>query len=67
MYSFIVLGHIPGTNLNISFEVWIIITIAAFLVLYRTWPRIQTFFDELEHPKIVRQPLHANQLHQRAV
>lgn len=67
MYSFIVLGQIPGTNLSISFEAWILITILAAYFVFRKRKKISRFFDELENPHKYRKPLHANRLHQRAL
>jgi hypothetical protein len=71
MYSFIVLGQIPGTNLHLSFEAWLLLMTAAVYAVYRYWPNIkkfsEDFFRELENPIKPRQGLHASQLHQRAL
>lgn len=62
MYSFFVLGIIPGTNIQITFQGWLdIIELAVALYgvawLYRHRRAIKTAF--------ARTTLHANQLHQR--
>ena len=63
MYSVLVLGYVPGTNIQISFQAWLVmagvvgaITTAVFLAhkhrrgLAARWQRL---------------PLHASQLHTR--
>jgi hypothetical protein len=70
MYTFLVLGLIPGTNIQINFYAWIIIMIGLSISVYRLRSRIVRRlsgwwhqFDETE----TRQPLHANQLHLRGL
>ncbi|HVV26311.1 MAG TPA: hypothetical protein VHC21_04790 [Candidatus Saccharimonadales bacterium] len=70
MYTFLVLGLIPGTNIQINFYAWIIIMIGLGISAYRLRPRVVRYlsnwwhqFDEAEP----RQPLHANQLHLRGL
>ncbi|MEK7599752.1 MAG: hypothetical protein AAB462_01825 [Patescibacteria group bacterium] len=70
MYSFLVLGLIPGTNIAISFQVWLIIMAASLIGFMRARTRIEQFIvnivDEIfGTPQ--RQPLHASQLHLRAL
>jgi hypothetical protein len=69
MYNFIILGQIPGTNLHLSFEAWILLMSAVTYAVYRYWPNIKKysddFFNELLNPIHPRQGLHASQLHQR--
>ena len=65
MYAFFVLGIIPGTNLQITFNMWlggIVILIGVSLEwLYRNHSFVyQTM-------RYGRQTLHASQLHQRAL
>jgi hypothetical protein len=63
MYSFIVLGIVPGTNLQIGFSAWLILSGLA-LVTFRLRHQIGKLAVTVQ---AVRQPLHASQLHQRAV
>jgi hypothetical protein len=64
MYSFLVLGIIPGTNLTISFQAWLIamavilFAVLAFRLRHRGRLDTQVFAWG-------RTLLHANQLHQR--
>ena len=64
VYNFLVLGFIPGTNIQITFQTWV----DAFgLVLFaycgfRLYQRYRFSGFELMP---IRQPLHASQLHQR--
>lgn len=70
MYSFLVLGLIPGTNIQIDFWAWIILMAGLIIIttLFKQhairlvanwWHR----FDEAAGAG--RRPLHASQLHQR--
>ena len=66
MYSFIVLGIIPGTNIQITFTTWLnamLVAISAVLLvrLYRLVV-MQNFA-----PAVNRQPLFAQQLHSRSI
>lgn len=66
MYSFIVLGIIPGTNIQITFTTWfdamlLALSIILTIRLYRL-VKAQGF----EHG-ITRQPLFAQQLHSRSI
>jgi hypothetical protein len=65
MYSFIVLGLVPGTNLQITFQAWLLVLAAvlALIVVIRVSYRliVQLSMETID----VHQPLHANQLHSR--
>lgn len=65
MYSFFVLGLIPGTNIQITFQMWLLIT-AAIAAVYAYWHYLPhpTLRIEIRSP---RRPLHASQLHLRAI
>ncbi len=67
MYSFLILGRVPGTNITISFEVWLIIMTVIGYATYRYWPRIKQLVHDLEMRALARKPLHASQLHRRVV
>ena len=63
MYSFLVLGLIPGTNLQINFQGWLNLlglSLVAGTLLHVRMRR--SLAAELIN---VRTPLHASQLHQR--
>ncbi len=64
MYSFIVLGIIPGTNIRITFGAWLqfAVLIFAAVVTLKIYRKIKPMLLKLEP---VRIPLHASQLHQR--
>ena len=70
MYSFIVLGLIPGTNIQISFELWLQIvaglTTYILLSIFAVWTyRFFRLTNQLLAPAKTRLPLYASQLHQR--
>ncbi len=67
MYSFFILGQIPGTSITISFQAWLIITAVAIGVFIKLRPKIQMFFLQIEKVVYRRRPLHASRLHQRAI
>ena len=63
MYTYIILGQIPGTNIHISFQVWVIITIMALVF----GPSIYRYFTEDLKPSTNEDDqMHANRLHLRA-
>jgi hypothetical protein len=64
MYSFIVLGLIPGTNIQITFSTWIALLVSAVPSYYivKFWLRYRIFLGQSVR---VRIPLHATQLHYR--
>jgi hypothetical protein len=62
MRALIILGLIPGTNITISFSEWLgILDILTGIYLIFKLEHKQRILGEIK-----RQPLHANQLHQRA-
>ena len=66
MYSFFVLGIIPGTNIQITFQGWldaIQLLIAVFGAVWLFRNRYQIRHQVRD--AISRAPLHATQLHQR--
>ena len=73
MYSILVLGLVPGTNIQINFWVWVILMIGLVLAFrkYREqiYARIEEwwhqFDDEVEN--LPRKPLHAKRLHLRGL
>jgi hypothetical protein len=71
MYSLLVLGLIPGTNIQIGFWAWIILTAILMITfalykqhLVRLIKRWWHQFDE-DAGSLARRPLHASQLHRR--
>ncbi|MEI8338466.1 hypothetical protein EBZ57_01935 [bacterium] len=63
MYTYIILGQIPGTNVHISFQVWVILTIMAIVF----GPSIYRYFTEdLSTDKNDQDAMHASRLHLRA-
>lgn len=71
MYTFLVLGLIPGTNIQINFYAWIIIMVGAAIIIHRQRPRIvryaSNWWHQFDEDELARQPLHANQLHLRGL
>ncbi len=64
MYNFIVLGQVPGTNVQISFQAWLVLMALLAIMTPVVWAQLKRRWQELE-AVIERQPLHASQLHQR--
>ena len=65
MYSILVLGLIPGTNIQVSFVAWLAVSaIAATFVLVLL---VQYYRNRREIWLPAHYPKHANQLHQRGV
>lgn len=63
MYTYIILGQIPGTNIHISFQVWVILTIMAIVF----GPSIYRYFTEdLKSDQSEQDAMHASRLHLRA-
>lgn len=61
MYNFLVLGLIPGTNIQITLRSWIVsVTLALAYLAYRL------LNSRHLQPQPLRVPLHARQLHRRA-
>lgn len=80
MYSLLVLGYIPGTNIQISFQAWLIMLVVLPVIIKlswpRLWPKLKPRLDQVVQAALtltaaylasdtMRQPLHASQLHQR--
>lgn len=72
MYTFLVLGLIPGTNIQIGFWAWLIIMLALLLAFRKAKPHLMKLiaiwwhqFDDAEAS--CRKPLHANRLHLRGL
>ncbi|HTB48962.1 MAG TPA: hypothetical protein VK712_02675 [Verrucomicrobiae bacterium] len=65
MYSFFVLGIIPGTNIEISFVAWLIMTpvLLAAAIIIRPYLQLHRFVALGKQS--LRQPLPASQLHHR--
>jgi hypothetical protein len=61
MYSLLVLGLIPGTNISISFQAWL----AFFALLLLGHPLYQIYHRHQLIAVPVRQPLPATRLHSR--
>lgn len=63
MYTYIILGQIPGTNIHISFQVWVILTIMTIVFA----PSIYRYFTEdLNSEQSEQDAMHASRLHLRA-
>ena len=68
MYSFLVLGLIPGTNIQISFQAWLaIVAVLAIAVVKLKSQTLRHLRRVIQWGKATapRQTLHASQLHQR--
>lgn len=73
MYNFLVLGLIPGTNIEIGFWAWIIIMGGLAVAFRRYKPYLieavikwwHQFDEDLE--SVPHEPLHANRLHLRGL
>ncbi|MEO7364649.1 MAG: hypothetical protein ABIV43_04070 [Candidatus Saccharimonadales bacterium] len=70
MYTFIVLGLIPGTNVQITFDIWLqFVTLLAVYVALSVFSMRIYRFVKLTNQLLTapaRRQLHATQLHQRA-
>lgn len=64
MYDLLVLGLIPGTNLQISFYAWIVLLIIVITIGFFLHKHIMTIIEQNSASEI-RTPLHASQLHFR--
>lgn len=71
MYTFLVLGLIPGTNIQINFYAWVIIMIGLAISAHRLRPRfvraLSSWWHQFDEVHQQRRPLHANQLHLRGL
>lgn len=69
MYTFIVLGIVPGTNIRITFGDWLQLAVLIFaaIVTIKLYRKLEPLmFSQLNQLQTERSPLHASQLHQRA-
>ena len=68
MYTFIVLGIVPGTNIQVSFELWLLVIAEFFGSIIACWTLLK-FYDlhrlSGKHSQPVRALLQATHLHQR--
>lgn len=65
LYSFLVLGYVPGTNIQLSFQA----IMGLFVILVGCASIVWIEFQRRHRPRSVsrlRLPLHASQLHLRA-
>ena len=61
MQTLLVLGIIPGTNIQISFQVWL-----AMLLIVICWPMIRRHQAQIKQvPAVARLQVHASSLHSR--
>lgn len=70
MYTFLVLGIIPGTDFQITFEMWLEIAkslLLALFVVYAGSRMYRTVHLEAQDCILLRKELPASRLHQRAV
>jgi hypothetical protein len=66
MYAFLVLGLIPGTNIQISFQAWLFIAPVLLVAAIILRPRALQWWHKFGEDQASRRPLHASQLHLRA-
>lgn len=73
MYSFLVLGIIPGTNIQIGFWAWIIL-MAGLIIAFRRYKQqlialVENWWHQFDEDAegSARRPLPANQLHLRGL
>jgi hypothetical protein len=64
MDSLLVLGLVPGTNIQISFQAWLAIAVTLTAAAMAIWRELKRR-GLVEQLTPLRLPLHANQLHQR--
>lgn len=70
MDKFFVLGIVPGTNIQITFQVWLqlVAVFLGYVIISIVTVSVYRFFkytNELLVPVPVRTHMHATQLHQR--
>ena len=61
MYNTVVLGYIPGTNIQVSFKAWLVCTGVFVVSTLVVW----LFRKRNALLPVVRVPLHASRLHVR--
>jgi hypothetical protein len=67
MYGFIVGGFLPGTDIQISFQAYLGLITVLFGIASITWIELKHRSARQHLTRLLRQPLHASQLHQRAL
>ena len=73
MYDFLVLGLIPGTDIQIGFWTWIIITVAVVVGFKRSKPFVIETVEKWWHQfdedveSVPNEPMHASHLHLRGL
>lgn len=67
MYNLLVLGLIPGTNIQIGFYAWVVLVLAVFIAVYFMHKKIIAIINRPDFEFEIRKPLHANQLHSRGI
>lgn len=66
MGNFIVGGFVPGTDIQFSFQAYLAIMTVLFGMVSLTWLELKhRSFRRAAVPILIRQPLHASQLHLR--
>ena len=69
MYSLLVLGLIPGTNIQIDFWAWIGLMISFLIILRLGWHHIKTaatrHWQNLYDEDGLHDPWHASRFHRR--
>ncbi len=64
MYSFLVLGLVPGTNVQISFQGWLVLMAVLAVATPVMWSGLKRRLLAYQ-PVVLRTPLDASQLHHR--
>ncbi len=69
MYTFIVLGIVPGTTIQVSFELWRLVVLEFLGCAFVCWVLLKVYDyvrSSNEYFLPMRAVVHATQLHQRA-
>jgi hypothetical protein len=66
MYNFIILGLVPGTDIQITFEMWFK-TFAGILGVGILLKSYRVLGSETQPLQMIRTPMHATQLHHRVI
>jgi hypothetical protein len=67
VYNFIVGGFVPGTDIQISFQAYLAVMTVLLGVVAITYLELRHRNVRKAARSLIRQPLHANQLHLRAL
>ncbi len=65
MMTFLVLGLIPGTNIQIGFYFWLVIFTALAVIFINSYISYSREIKKLAISLTIRRPLPASQLHSR--